>query len=89
MQATDNGSSQATVLWNEPDVTDNSGVIANLERSNEPGDVFDLGVHTVFYTAVDENSNTETCTFSITIVGEHPVIVWTRLQKSNLGLKLR
>ncbi|XP_038074659.1 mucin-3A-like isoform X2 [Patiria miniata] len=74
-QPTDQGSPDATVFWTVPNVTDNSGIIASLDVSNVPGEMFSIGPHTVTYTAVDEDNNIGTCSFPITISDdEAPVL---------------
>ncbi|XP_038055943.1 mucin-17-like [Patiria miniata] len=74
-QPTDQGSPDATVFWTVPNVTDNSGIIASLDVSNVPGEMFSIGPHTVTYTAVDEDNNIGTCSFPITVSDdEAPVL---------------
>lgn len=64
LQAVNGCSSIAS--WNLPTATDNcSGAI--LTSSNNPGDVFGIGINTVTYTATDINGNTAVCTFTVTV----------------------
>lgn len=69
------GACLAIVSWPEPTVTDNCG-IASFASTHSPGDSFAKGgPTTVTYTAIDVNGNTETCSFTVTVLDdEDPVI---------------
>ena len=55
----------AVVTWTAPTASDNCS--ADLTGSHAPGDMFDVGVTTVSYTAADAAGNAATCTFDITV----------------------
>ena len=62
------GQKYASVTWTIPTPSDNSGTISSMTNSHSPGN-FDIGTHTVVYTAKDPSDNTATLTFTITITG--------------------
>ena len=68
-QNTDAGESYATVTWTVPTATDNNGNPATVTASNTPPEQFQIGSHTVVYTAKDASDNTATLSFTITITG--------------------
>jgi len=71
---TDPGNCNAVVSWVREIPTDNCGVIAHTS-SHLPGDIFEVGIHTVTVSAEDLHGNTTTQQFQITIVDEElPVI---------------
>ncbi|XP_068228821.1 sushi, von Willebrand factor type A, EGF and pentraxin domain-containing protein 1-like isoform X2 [Palaemon carinicauda] len=57
---------QVDVYWEEPIFSDNSGVVAAVTRSMEPGQ-FPQGDTTVEYTASDEAGNVASCNITITV----------------------
>ncbi|XP_033626668.1 uncharacterized protein LOC117289582 isoform X34 [Asterias rubens] len=61
------GQTLATVTWNEPTATDNSG--GNVQRSSNrsPGQTFGLGSTQVTYTFTDPSGNQATCRFTVTV----------------------
>lgn len=62
-----NGSNcQVAVTWTPPSVSDDCG-IASFTSSNNSGDLFTEGVHTVTYTAVDNCGNTVSSSFTVTV----------------------
>ena len=67
----------AIVNWTAPIATDNcDGSIPASQTMGDPsGYLFAEGVHTIEYTAVDNEGNTENCTFTVTVLpdGENPV----------------
>ncbi|MBX7240958.1 MAG: HYR domain-containing protein [Bacteroidia bacterium] len=70
-----------TVSWTPPTITDNcSGVVISV--SDNPGDVFPLGVTNVTYTATDVVGNTASCAFTIT-VNPPPALNATITQQTN------
>lgn len=70
----DPGQCSAVVTWNAPIVTDNCGV-NTVTSTHSPGSTFPVGVTTVVYTATDNNGNSSTCTFTVTVLDdESPVI---------------
>ncbi|XP_071490409.1 hyalin-like [Diadema antillarum] len=62
---TDYRLNSTTVNWTEPVVSDNDMYTVTSDYSS--GSVFYVGSTLVTYTAVDSSSNTETCTFTITV----------------------
>lgn len=70
----DSGVCGAVVNWTPMTATDNcSGV--TIVGSHNPGDLFPVGTTTVTYTATDDNGNSETCSFDITVTdAELPVL---------------
>ena len=55
-----------SVVWDEPQFSDNSGKAPLVQRSHDPGP-FPLGETLVVYTAEDESRNNSTCTLSIRV----------------------
>ena len=71
-QDTDTGESYATVSWNVPTATDNSGNIptVTVTPSNyNPPMQLNVGTYPVTYTAADTAGNTATLSFTITVRG--------------------
>ncbi len=59
--------------WADPTALDNcSGVLTYATRSHAPGALFNVGTTTVTYTFKDTSGNTETCTFTVTVVDNTP-----------------
>ena len=58
----------ANVSWDDPNAMDNSGIVT-IEQSSFSGDGFHVGVHTVTYTAMDDDGNTGICGFTIIVSG--------------------
>ena len=69
-QNTDPGQPYARVIWTPPTATDNSGPVT-LTSTHEPGTLFNIGTHTVAYTARDQSSNVITASFEVNIIGKH------------------
>ncbi|XP_072046396.1 hyalin-like [Amphiura filiformis] len=63
---TELGTSEKSVSWTEPRVTDRSGTPRKTE-SHQPGSEFPVGVTNVRYTFTDNANNVAYCTFSITV----------------------
>jgi gliding motility-associated-like protein len=73
-QNIDAGSCNAIATWTAPTAADNCG-IDSLIASHNPNTTFSIGTTTVTYIAYDESLNTDTCSFTITIIdNEKPVI---------------
>ncbi len=69
------GQCSAIVTWTVPTVSDPCGV-ASVSSNFSPGAVLAAGVTTVTYTAVDNNGNISTASFTITIQDQiSPVLV--------------
>lgn len=54
------------VTWTAPTATDNCSVV-NVTSSHNSGDIFPIGTTIVSYTFTDGNSNSSTCSFSVTV----------------------
>ena len=59
----------ATVVWTDPQVTDNSGQIPTITCDAKSGSQFRIGETEVIYQAVDPAGNLATCTFTVKIEG--------------------
>ncbi|KAJ8042183.1 Low-density lipoprotein receptor-related protein 4 [Holothuria leucospilota] len=55
------------VVWEEPEVVDNSGDVSLIQQSNQSGSKFGLGETDVVYVWQDEAKNTAQCKFQIEI----------------------
>lgn len=62
----DAGLCEAAYSWTVPTAGDNCG-IESVVTSNEPGDIFQLGINQVSYAATDVNGNVSFCRFFITV----------------------
>ncbi|HLP11508.1 MAG TPA: HYR domain-containing protein [Flavobacteriales bacterium] len=71
------GSCTAVVSWGPPSTTDNCPGATIVQTAGlPPGSAFPKGISTVTYTATDAVGNTNTCSFTITVVDNQlPVIV--------------
>ncbi|KAJ8042188.1 Low-density lipoprotein receptor-related protein 6 [Holothuria leucospilota] len=56
------------VVWEEPEVVDNSGDVSLIQQSNQSGSKFGLGETDVVYIWQDEAKNTAECKFQIQII---------------------
>ena len=59
----------ASVVWTDPQVTDNSGQIPTITCDAESGSQFGIGENKVICQAVDPTGNQATCTFTVKIEG--------------------
>ncbi len=57
-----------TATWTAPTATDNCTTPVHVSSSHNPGDVFQLGTTTVTYVFSDDNNNSSTCSFTVTVV---------------------
>ena len=58
----------ANYNWADPVVSDNCGVDGLMQTGGMvSGSFFSVGTHTISYQATDENNNTNTCSFDITV----------------------
>ena len=64
---TDSANCALNVNWLAPTASDNCG-LAGLSSTHVPGSNFNVGVSTVVYVASDSSGNTDTCSFTITVV---------------------
>ncbi|XP_078354999.1 hyalin-like [Oculina patagonica] len=59
---------EVRVNWQQPTVTDNSGVAPSVTSNRHSGDLFAVpSTSEVIYTATDTAGNTATCSFKITL----------------------
>ncbi|MEY3051951.1 MAG: hypothetical protein RLY31_1736, partial [Bacteroidota bacterium] len=73
--STDPGSCDAVVVYPDPTVTDNCATTVTLDAGQASGTVFAAGVTVQTFTAADDAGNSESCSFTVTVVdGEAPVI---------------
>ena len=56
------------MTWTEP-TADDADSVPTLTSTHTPGDVFDVGVTLVTYTATDSDLFTARCAFAITVEG--------------------
>ncbi|XP_072026508.1 uncharacterized protein [Amphiura filiformis] len=72
---TDPGQPTASIIWIEPNVTDNSGVF-DMTSNFVPGDDFVIGDTVVIISVTDPSSNMATYAFTVTVIdNETPVLV--------------
>ncbi|WP_242086304.1 HYR domain-containing protein [Aestuariivivens sediminis] len=63
-----------TATWTPPTASDNCSF--TLSNNYSPGDTFNVGTTTVTYTATDPAGNTDSCSFTVTIIdNELPIAV--------------
>nr|XP_028567204.1 sushi, von Willebrand factor type A, EGF and pentraxin domain-containing protein 1 [Podarcis muralis] len=65
------------VTWDEPQFSDNSGVVLTITKSHSSGDLFPKGETVVQYTASDSSGNNRTCELHIVIRGSPCEIPFT------------
>ena len=68
---TDKGNSTATVFWQTPDATDNSGKTPTVSCEPQSGSKFIIGNTTVQCEAVDGSGNRAECNFSVYVTGDY------------------
>ena len=66
---TDQGQALTTVVWTDPQVTDNSGRIPTTTCDTESGSQFGIGETEVTCQAVDSTGNQAMCMFTVEIKG--------------------
>jgi len=65
----------AEVFFADAIAVDNCGINSVVQTMGDPsGSMFPVGVTTIEYTATDDNGNTTTCSFTITVVDNEPAI---------------
>ena len=69
------GSPNATVVWSDPIVTDNSGQDVTFFGDEHSGSTFDIGSHVVIYNATDSSNNTNYCNFTIQVIGKYLIYI--------------
>lgn len=67
----------AQVDWNEPVAIDNSGVPPTLTSNYQPHQRFSQGTRVIVYTAEDQSGNKATCSFTIEVIGNKMVKLFT------------
>ena len=68
------------VNWQQPTVTDNSGVTPSLSFNRPSGDNFLVpGSYEVLYKATDESGNEATCSFRITLKSKYTELAHSKL----------
>jgi hypothetical protein len=67
----DPGQCMAVVIYTVT-ATDNCGTVTNISEDLPSGSMFSKGTHTVHVTAVDNAGNTNTCSFTITVLDKEP-----------------
>ena len=63
------GEATAQATWLEPNATDNT-IPPNVTSTHTSGDLFPIGSTVVTYTATDAFQLTDTCSFTVTVIGE-------------------
>ena len=66
---TEPNQAHATVVWTDPQVTDNSNETTTISCDIESGSSFGIGETEVICQAVDLAGNQATCTFTVKIEG--------------------
>ena len=66
---TDVSQAHATVVWETPEVTDNSAKSPTITCSIESGSEFGIGETEVICLAVDLGGNRGACSFTVTVLG--------------------
>ena len=75
---------EVRVNWQEPKVTDNSGVDPVVYSNKQSGQYFDVpGSYEVLYTAKDESGNKATCSFRITLKRKYTELAYLK-RRSNM-----
>ena len=55
------------VTWQEPNATDNYGMVNLQSQTHQPGESFPLGITEVTYTFVDPSGNVAVCQFYVAV----------------------
>ncbi|XP_038069618.1 uncharacterized protein LOC119738747 isoform X6 [Patiria miniata] len=67
------------VTWNLPTATDNSGIQPTISLTSNaqlgPGSFFPFGSYTITYRAADAEGNSESCSFTVTVVDRVPPVL--------------
>ena len=66
---TEPGQAYSTVVWTDPQVTDNSKQIPTITCDADSGSDFKIGENEVTCQAVDPTGNQATCSFTVKIEG--------------------
>uniref|UniRef100_A0A8C4ZWE3 Sushi, von Willebrand factor type A, EGF and pentraxin domain-containing protein 1 n=1 Tax=Gadus morhua TaxID=8049 RepID=A0A8C4ZWE3_GADMO len=75
--ATDERRITASVSWNAPNATDNSGleVMVQVKPIYTPPQFFPVGTETITYIATDRAGNQANCSFTVTVVDTEPPVI--------------
>ena len=87
-ESSDGDACSTAITWDSPTADDNCN-IASLTSDRDSGDTFDVGVHTVTYTATDVNGNSTEDSFTVTVADNTNPIVITQnitIQLDGTGL---
>src|SRR5690606_4245456 len=78
--AMDLGECGATITWSDPTATDNCAASLTVVRTDETGlntgDLFPAGTSVISYSVTDENENTSTHSFTVTVNEDAEAPVW-------------
>ena len=66
----------AIANWIAPTATDNCDNMVNITSTHNPGDTFMAGTTMVTYTAEDNEGNTSSCTFNVTVNDNEPPTIF-------------
>ncbi|MCH4823312.1 HYR domain-containing protein [Gramella lutea] len=70
-QSVDTDSCDALVTFDDPVYSDNSGIVTLTQTAGPAsGEVFPIGHTTVSFTATDENGNSVSCSFTVTVLDD-------------------
>ena len=76
-----------TINWQQPTVTDNSGLAPSLSFNRQSGDNFTVpGSYEVLYNATDEAGNEATCSFRITLKSKYKELAHSKLSTRQICL---
>ncbi|XP_022111822.1 uncharacterized protein LOC110991038 [Acanthaster planci] len=71
-ESPDQGQSYATITYQSPEATDNSGINPSVSCDKKQGQQFPVGSAKVTCTAVDKAGNSETCSFMVVVKDTMP-----------------
>ncbi len=70
-----NTTCSVNVDWNPPIANDNCPPTVTQIEGLPPGSAFSTGVHLISYVTIDDNGNTDTCSFTITVLDNTPPVI--------------
>ena len=73
------GVTEIAVWWIEPTATDPSQPVS-VSQTHRPLDIFPAGVTTVIYRFTDAVGNSDTCQFTITVIGKSKNVVYSGME---------
>ena len=83
---TDNGLDTASVLWDGPKVSDNSGNVSHVICDPQSGTNFTIGETSVICEAFDGSGNRAECSFQVNVTGKSLCSLYQRYMLSCLSL---